>query len=49
MSERSLDRLVEEMLRPMVQEWLDRHLERIVREQTDRTLRAALDARGDDG
>lgn len=48
-SERSLDRLVEEMLRPMVQEWLDRHLERIVREQTDRTLRAALDARGDDG
>jgi uncharacterized protein len=32
-STRSLDEIVEAALRPMIQEWLDQNLERIVREQ----------------
>jgi len=37
-SNRSLDELVQEMLRPMVQEWLDQNLERVVKEHVARNV-----------
>jgi hypothetical protein len=39
-SNRPVDALVEEALRPLLTEWLDRNLDRIVREQVDAALRA---------
>lgn len=39
-SNRPLDAIVQEMLRPMMQEWLDSNLDRIVREQVDAALTA---------
>jgi cell pole-organizing protein PopZ len=39
-STRSLDDLEREAWRPVLAEWLDRNLERIVREQVDEALRA---------
>ena len=39
-SNRPLDALVQEALRPLLTEWLDANLDRIVREQGDAALRA---------
>lgn len=44
-SNRSLDAIVEDLLRPMLSDWLDQNLERIVREQVDEALQAEIDAR----
>jgi cell pole-organizing protein PopZ len=42
---RSFDEIAEEMMRPMLQEWLDNNLpvlvERLVREEIDRVARGA--------
>ena len=43
-SNRPLDAIVEDMLRPMLSDWLDRNLERIVREQVDEALQAEFAA-----
>lgn len=44
-STRSLDDVVMEALRPVLSEWLDANLERIVREQVDEALRAETDGK----
>lgn len=44
-SNRSLDAIVEDLLRPMLSDWLDQNLERIVREQVDEALQAEIAAR----
>jgi len=44
---RSLDQMAEEMLRPMLQEWLDNNLptlvEKLVREEIERVARGGVD------
>lgn len=44
-SNRPLDQVVEDVLRPILSDWLDRNLERIVREQVDAALQAEIAAR----
>jgi cell pole-organizing protein PopZ len=44
-SNRPLDAIVEEVLRPILTDWLDRNLERIVRDQVDAALQAEVAAR----
>lgn len=48
-SNRSLDTIVEEVLRPILADWLDRNLERVVRDQVDAALQAELAARERNG
>ena len=44
-SNRSLDAIVEDVLRPILADWLDRNLERVVRDQVDIALQAEVAAR----
>lgn len=44
-SNRSLDTIVEDVLRPILADWLDRNLERVVRDQVDIALQAEVAAR----
>lgn len=41
-SSRPLDEIVEDVLRPILADWLDRNLERIVRDQVDAALQAEI-------
>ena len=40
-SNRSLDAVVQDVMRPIVQEWLDNNLERIVREEAAKAVASA--------
>jgi cell pole-organizing protein PopZ len=44
-SNRPLDAIVEDVLRPILADWLDRNLERVVRDQVDIALQAEVAAR----
>jgi len=48
-SNRPLDAIVEDVLRPILTEWLDRNLERVVRDQVDAALQAEVAARERNG
>ena len=40
-SNRSLDALVQDMVRPMIQEWINQNMERIVREEAAKAVAKA--------